>query len=62
MGSLLIGAAGLMLGRVAVAGPSPGGGHGALRLPPWVTAGRDGSCGASRLLPEVTLGLVRIGV
>lgn len=27
-----------------------------------VTAGCDGSCGASRLLPEVTLGLVRIGV
>lgn len=62
MGPLLVGAAGLMLGRVAVAGPSPGGGHGALRLLPGVTAGRDGSCGASRLLPEVTLGLVRIGV
>lgn len=40
MGPLLVGAAGLMLGRVAVAGPSPGGGHGALRLPPWGTVGR----------------------
>ena len=45
MGPLLVGAAGLMLGRVTVAGPSPGGGLGALRL-----------------LPGVTLGLVRIGV
>lgn len=62
MGSLLVGAAGLMWGHVAVAGPSPGGGPGASRLPPWGTVGRDGSCGASRLLPEVTLGLVRIGV
>lgn len=40
MGPLLVGAAGLMLGRVAVAGPSPGGGLGALRLPPWGTVGR----------------------
>ena len=39
MGSLLVGAAGLM-GHVAVAGPEPGGGHGALRLPPWGTVGR----------------------
>lgn len=62
MGPLLIEAAGLMWGHVAVAGPSPGGGLGALRLLPGVTAGRDGSCGASRLLPGVTLGLVRIGV
>ena len=45
MGSLLVGAAGLMWGRVAVVGPGSGGG-----------------LGASRLLPEVTLGLGRIGV
>lgn len=58
MGSLLVGAAGLMQGRVVVAGPGPGGGLGALRLPPW------GDCGAvtaaaalSRLLPGATLGL-----
>lgn len=40
MGPLLVGAAGLMLGRMAVAGPGPGGGLGALRLPPWGTVGR----------------------
>ena len=57
MGPLLVGAAGLMWGRVAVAGPGPGGGLGASRLPPWGAVGRDGSCGALRLLPEVTLGL-----
>ena len=45
MGPLLVGAAGLMLGRVVVVGPGPGGG-----------------LGASRLLPGVTLGLVRIEV
>lgn len=43
MGPLLVGAAGLMWGRVAVAGPGPGGGPGASRLPPW---GSCGSCGA----------------
>ena len=43
MGTLLVGAAGLMWGRVVVAGSGPGG-------------------GASRLLPGVTLGLVRIEV
>ena len=40
MGSLLVGTAGLMWGRVVVAGPGPGGGLGALRLPPWGTVGR----------------------
>lgn len=40
MGPLLVEAAGLMWGRVAVAGPGPGGGLGALRLPPWGTAER----------------------
>lgn len=40
MGPLLVGAAGLMWGHVAVAGPDPGGGFGALRLPPWGTVGR----------------------
>lgn len=40
MGPLLVGAAGLMRGRAAVAGPGPGGGLGALRLPPWGTVGR----------------------
>lgn len=40
MGSLLVGAAGLMWGRVAVAGPGSGGGPGALRLPPWGAVGR----------------------
>lgn len=40
MGSLLVGAAGLMRGHVAVAGPGPGGGLGALRLPPLGTVGR----------------------
>lgn len=38
MGPLLVGAAGLMWGHVAVAGPGPGGGPGASRLPPWGTA------------------------
>lgn len=40
MGSLLVGAAGLMWGHVVVAGPGPGGGLGALRLPPLGTAER----------------------
>lgn len=40
MGPLLIEAAGLMWGHVAVAGPSPGGGLGALRLPPLGTVER----------------------
>lgn len=40
MGPLLVEAAGLMWGRAAVAGPGPGGGLGALRLPPWGTAER----------------------
>lgn len=39
MGPLLVGAAGLMWGHVAVAGPSPGGGPGASRLPPLGTVG-----------------------
>ena len=57
MGPLLVGAAGLMWGRVVVAGPGPGGGLGASRLPPWGTVGRGrqlrrvapatwGGCGA----------------
>lgn len=61
MGPLLVGTAGLMWGRAAVAGPGPGGGLGALRLPPW------GDCGArpavaelSRLLPWVTLGSIGV--
>ena len=41
MGPLLVGTAGLMWGHVAVAGPGPGGGLGALRLPPWGTAERS---------------------
>lgn len=40
MGPLLVGAAGLMWGHVAVAGPGSGGGLGASRLPPWGTVGR----------------------
>ena len=40
MGPLLVGAAGLMWGCVAVAGPGPGGGLGASRLPPMGTAER----------------------
>lgn len=40
MGPLLVGAAGLMWGCVAVAGPGPGGGLGASRLPPLGTVGR----------------------
>lgn len=40
MGPLLVGAAGLMWGRVVVAGPGPGGGLGASRLPSWGTAER----------------------
>lgn len=39
MGTLLVGAAGLMWGRVVVAGSGPGGGLGASRLPPGSTAG-----------------------
>ena len=40
MGPLWVGAAGLMWGHVVVAGPGPGGGPGASRLPPWGTAER----------------------
>lgn len=40
MGLLLVEAAGLMWGRVAVASSGPGGGLGALRLPPLGTVGR----------------------
>lgn len=40
MGPLLVGAAGLMRGHVAVVGPGPGGGPGASRLPPLGTAER----------------------
>lgn len=40
MGPLLVEAAGLMRGHVAVAGPGSGGGLGALRLPPLGTVGR----------------------
>ena len=40
MGTLLVGAAGLMWGRVVVAGSGPGGGLGASRLPPLGTVGR----------------------
>lgn len=42
MGPLLVGAAGLMWGRAAVVGPSPGGGLGASRLPPLGTLGSIG--------------------
>ena len=42
MGLLLVEAAGLMWGRVAVASPGPGGGLGALRLPPLGTVGSIG--------------------
>ena len=61
MGPLLVGAAGLMLGRVAVAGPGPGGGRGAVAPAAW------GDCGAvtaaaalSRLLPGATLGSIGV--
>ena len=40
MGQLLVGAAGLMWGRVAIAGLGPGGGLGAVRLSPLGTVGR----------------------
>ena len=56
MGPFLVGAAGLMWGHVVVAGPGPGGGLGALRLPPWGLRSAAGSCGALRLLPAGTLG------
>lgn len=39
MGPLLVEAAGLMWGHAVVAGSGPGGGLGALRLPPGVTLG-----------------------
>lgn len=39
MGPLLVEAAGLMWGHAVVAGPGPGGGLGASRLPPGSTAG-----------------------
>lgn len=42
MGPLLVGAAGLMWGRVAIAGLGPGGGLGASRLLPEVTLGSIG--------------------
>lgn len=60
MGPLLVEAAGLMRGHVAVAGPGPGGGLGALRLPPLGTLGPCGSCGAARLLLWVTLGSIGV--
>lgn len=60
MGPLLVGAAGLMRGHVAVAGPGPGGGLGASRLPPVGTLGSCGSCGAARLLLWVTLGSIGV--
>lgn len=56
MGTLLVGAAGLMWGRVVVAGSGPGGGLGASRLLPWGVRSAAGSCGALRLLPAGTLG------
>lgn len=60
MGPLLVGAAELMWGRAAVAGPGPGGGLGALRLLPVGTLGSCGSCGAARLLLWVTLGSIGV--
>ena len=60
MGSLLVGAAGLMWGRVAVVGPGSGGGLGASRLPPWGLRSTAGSCGAARLLLWVTLGSIGV--
>ena len=61
MGPLLVEAAGLMWEHVTVAGPGPGGGLGASHLPPWGGLwGAAGSCGASRLLPGMALGLGRI--
>lgn len=61
MGPLLVGAAGLMWGRAAVAGPGPGGGLGASRLPPWGgLRSAAGSCGALRLLPAGTLGSIGV--
>lgn len=46
MGPLLVGAAGLMWGRVAVAGPGPGGGLGACACRLGGLWGVSGSCGA----------------
>ena len=40
MGPLLVETAGLMWEHAVVAGPGPGGGLGASRLPPWGTAER----------------------
>lgn len=60
MGPLLVEAAGLMWGHVAVADPGPGGALGALRLPPLGTLGSCGSCGAARLLLWVTLGSIGV--
>lgn len=71
MGPLLVEAAGLMWGHVAVAGPGPGGGLGASRLPPWGTVGRGrqlrrvapaalGDCGVEAVtLARLRLLLVR---
>lgn len=60
MGPLLVGAAGLMWGRVVVAGPGPGGGLGASRLPPWGTVERGSQLRALRLLPWATLGSIEV--
>lgn len=49
MGPLLVGAAGLMWGHVVVAGPSPGGGLGALRLPPWGVVRQRGAVALAAL-------------
>ena len=59
MGPLLVGAAGLMWGRAAVAGPGPGGGLGASRLPPLGTVG----CGRQlRRFEPAALGDFGVGV
>ena len=62
MGTLLVGAAGLTWGRVVLRAlvPAAASALSACRL--GLLRGRGGSGGASRLLPGVTLGLVRIEV
>lgn len=59
MGPLLVEAAGLMWGHVAVASPGPGGGHGASRLPSWGLWGAAGSGGAVAPAAWGNFGVVR---
>ena len=62
MGPLLVEAAGLMWGARLLRALVPAAASALCACRLWGLRGAAGSCGASRLLPGVTLGLGRIGV